>query len=120
MDSIFIQQLSVDTTIGVYEWEKSIKQTLVFDLEMQWDSRRAASTDQLEYTVDYAQVSQFITDYVSNHQFELIETVANQIARLVIQEFKLSVLQLTLSKPGAVANAQNVGIKIRRTAADFS
>ena len=119
MDTIFIQQLEVETVIGVYEWEKSIKQRLIFDLEMQWDSKAAAATDDLEHALDYSLVAKFITDYVTNHHFELIETVANRIAKLLIQEFHIDKLNLSLNNPDAVPNAATVGICIQRSIEDY-
>lgn len=114
MDIVFIQQLAVKTTIGVYDWEKKIKQQLLFDIEMSCDISNAASSDDIDNTVDYAVVSDTITQYVEQHQFELIETVAEKTAEIILSKFAVTRVAITLQKPGAVKNAQSVGVKIVR------
>lgn len=114
MDIVFIKQLQIDTTIGAYEWEKSIKQTLLLDLEMAWDNRPAAENDELDKALDYARVSERISQWLANQQIELIETVAERIAQMLQDEFGISWLRLTVNKPGAVANAACVGVVIER------
>ena len=113
-DIIFIEKLTVFATIGVYDWEQQIKQKLVFDLEMAWDSRRAAAEDNVEYCLNYAEVSQFILDYAASKPFLLIETVAYQVAEQLQQQFSIAWLRLKLSKPSAVPQAAAVGIIIER------
>lgn len=113
-DTIFIEKLTVFATIGVYDWEQQIKQKLVFDLEMAWDSSRAAATDDVQYCLNYAEVSQFILDYVVSKPFLLIETVAYQVAEQLQQRFAIPWLRLKLSKPSAVAQAAAVGIIVER------
>ena len=114
MDIVFIQQLAVNTTIGVYEWEKKIKQKLLFDLEIAGDVAHAAASDDIKDTIDYAEVSNAITTYVEQNQFELIETVAEAVANIVLNDFAAKQVSITLQKPGAVANALTVGVKIIR------
>ena len=113
-DRIFIESLTVYAQIGVYDWEQQIKQKLVFDLEMAWDSRKAAETDDVAYCLNYAEVSEFIINYVQNKSFLLIERVANEVAEQLQSRFSISWLRLKLSKPKAVAQAKNVGIIIER------
>ncbi|KGQ70724.1 dihydroneopterin triphosphate 2'-epimerase [Chelonobacter oris] len=113
-DTIFIEKLTVFATIGVYDWEQQIKQKLVFDIEMAWDGRRAAAEDDVRYCLNYADVSQFIIDYVAAKPFLLIETVAHQVAEQLQQRFAIPWLRLKLSKPSAVAQASAVGIVIER------
>lgn len=113
-DIIFIEKLTVFATIGVYDWEQQIKQKLVFNLEMAWDNQRAAAEDNVEHCLNYADVSQFILDYVSSKPFLLIETVAHQVAEQLQQRFSIPWLKLTLSKPHAVAQAFSVGIIVER------
>ena len=113
-DIIFIEKLTVFATIGVYDWEQQIKQKLVFDLEMAWDSRRAAAEDNVEYCLNYAEVSQFILDYAASKPFLLIETVAYQVAEQLQQQFSIAWLRLKLSKPSAVAQDTAVGIIVER------
>jgi len=114
MDIVFIKQLKVETTIGAYEWEKTIKQTLLLDLEMAWDNRAPAAQDDLTKALDYASVSQRITSWLELQQIELIETVAEQIAQLLLNEFSINWLRLTVHKPDAVSNAAGVGVTIER------
>ena len=113
-DRIFIESLTVYAQIGVYDWEQQIKQKLVFDLEMAWDSRKAAETDDVAYCLNYAEVSEFIINYVQSKPFLLIERVANEVAEQLQSHFSISWLRLKLSKPKAVAQAKNVGIIIER------
>lgn len=113
-DRIFIESLTVYAQIGVYDWEQQIKQKLVFDLEMAWDSRKAAETDDVAYCLNYAEVSQFILNYVQSKPFLLIERVANEVAEQLQSHFSIPWLRLKLSKPKAVAQAKNVGIIIER------
>ncbi|HDR1196178.1 dihydroneopterin aldolase [Pasteurella multocida] len=114
IDHIFIEELTVFAQIGVYDWEQQIKQKLVFDLEMAWDSRQAAETDDVQYCLNYAEVSAFILDYVQSKPFLLIERVAYEVAEQLQQRFSIRWLRLKLSKPKAVAQARNVGIIIER------
>lgn len=119
-DKVFVTQLKVDTTIGVYEWEKKIKQSLFFDLVMSTDISVAAQGDDINEAVDYSKVSDLVTEYVSSNQFELIETVAEQVASLILEKFNVSQITVTLNKPGAVKNAQSVGVEITRIANSVS
>lgn len=114
IDHIFIEELTVFAQIGVYDWEQQIKQKLVFDLEMAWDSSKAAETDDVQYCLNYAEVSEFIIDYVQSKSFLLIERVAYEVADQLQQRFGIQGLCLKLSKPKAVAQAKNVGIIIKR------
>ncbi|TDQ56313.1 dihydroneopterin aldolase [Mesocricetibacter intestinalis] len=113
-DRIFIEELSVFAQIGVYDWEQKIKQKLIFDIEMLWDCGLAARTDELKYCLNYAEVCDFILDYVQSKPFLLIERVAVEVAEQLQAKFGIQGLRLKLSKPGAVAQARNVGIIIER------
>ncbi|NBI13855.1 dihydroneopterin aldolase [[Haemophilus] felis] len=113
-DRIFIEQLIVFAQIGVYEWEQQIKQKLIFDIEMQWDCEKASLTDDLQFCLNYAAVSEAIIQYVESKPFLLIERVAYEVADLIQQQFGVKWLRLKLSKPKAVAQASNVGIIIER------
>lgn len=114
MDRIFIEELTVFAQIGVYEWEQQIKQKLIFDVEMLWDCQKAAETDDVRYCLNYAEVSQFILDYVQSKPFLLVERVAYEVADQLQQRFGIQGLRLKLSKPKAVAQAQCVGVMIER------
>ncbi|MGF1548047.1 MAG: dihydroneopterin aldolase [Thiotrichales bacterium] len=114
MDIVFIQDLRIDATIGIYDWERKIKQTLAFDIEMATDIRKAATTDSIEYTLDYKAVSKQVRALVEGSQYLLVETVAEKVAQLIMEEFGVPWLRLTLHKPGAVRGAKSVGIRIER------
>lgn len=114
MDRILIEELTVFAQIGVYDWEQQIKQKLVFDIEMAWDCRKAAETDDVQYCLNYAEVSQFVLDYVQSKPFLLVERVAYEVAEQLQKRFSIPWLRLKLSKPKAVAQAQSVGIVIER------
>lgn len=113
-DRVFIHGLNIETIIGVYERERNIKQTVLIDIEMTLASQPVVESDDLRSTVDYDAVSIRVTSFVENTEYQLIETLAEKIAELVLSEFTVKNLQLTLSKPGAVKNAKNVGIVINR------
>lgn len=115
-DKVLIEGLTVLTTIGVYEWEKTIKQKLILDLEMSWDNQPAGESDDVTLCLDYFLVSQSITNFIQSTQFELIECVAERVAQLVIQTFSVQWLKVKVSKPGAIANASNVAVVIERSA----
>lgn len=115
MDQVFIRGLEIDTVIGAYDWERNIRQRLSVDLEMSWDNRPAADTDDLSLALDYAAISQRVIEYVSNSSFELVETLAERVAALVINEFGVPWLRLSINKPGAVIQAAGgVGVIIER------
>ncbi|MDW6001817.1 bifunctional dihydroneopterin aldolase/7,8-dihydroneopterin epimerase [Vibrio mangrovi] len=114
MDKVFIEQLVVVTTIGVYDWEQQIKQKLVFDIEMAHDNRPAGKSDDVSDALDYAQVSQQVIQHVENGSFLLIERVAEEVADLIMTTFSVPWLRIRLTKPGAVPQAGGVGVVIER------
>lgn len=114
MDRVLIEGLRVDALIGVYGWEREIRQDLVIDLVMGWDNRRPGRSDDVGQALDYARVSAAIIDWVSDSAFELLEALAEDIARRLLAEFGMPGLRLTIRKPGAVAAALSVGVTIER------
>ncbi|MGB7803349.1 bifunctional dihydroneopterin aldolase/7,8-dihydroneopterin epimerase [Buttiauxella sp.] len=114
MDIVFIEQLTVITTIGVYDWEQTISQKLVFDIEMAWDNRQAASSDDVNDCLSYADVSEAVINHVAGGRFALVERVAEEVAQLLLTRFNSPWVRLKVSKPGAVAQALNVGVVIER------
>jgi len=114
MDIVYVVKLQTDAVIGVYDWERGIRQTVVLDLELASDNRRAASNDSLEDAVDYDAISSRVLAFIEASQFQLIETMAEQVAALVMDEFHIPWLRLRLGKPGAVAEAGDVGVIIER------
>ncbi len=111
---VFIDEFRVDASIGVYEWEKQIKQTLLFDLEMACDITHPANTDTLENAVDYAAVCQLIKDTVLAQHFGMLECLAERLAEQILEQFPVENLSLRISKPGAIADAQRVGVLVKR------
>ena len=113
-DIVFINGLAIDATIGVYDWERTIKQRLVLDLDMYFDIKQAASSDDLSHALDYSAVSQRIISFVEASSYQLLEALAEQVASIVMAEFSVSGLRLRINKPGAVPEASGVGLLIVR------
>ena len=114
MDIVFIQALAIETIIGVFDWEREIKQTVILDIDMAWDNAAAAVSDDLTDALDYGAVSQRLIDYVAATEFQLIEALAEQCCVIIQQEFNVPWLRLKLSKPGAVPEAVSVGLLLER------
>lgn len=114
MDIIFLRGLQIETVIGIYDWEREIKQTVVLDLEMATDIRKAAASDAIEDTLDYKAVSKRLISFVEESRFFLVEKLAERIAAILIQEFGVPWVRLTLNKRGAIRGASDVGIIIER------
>ena len=114
MDIIYLNDLRIDTVIGIYEWERRTKQTVIFDIEMAADIRKAAESDNIDDTLSYKTVAKRLISYVSTSEFELIETLAEQVAGILLDEFKVPWCRLRLNKRGAVRGVRDVGIIIER------
>ena len=113
-DIVFISGLAIDATIGVYDWERTIKQRLVLDLEMCFDIKSAASSDNLTHALDYSAVSRRIISFIEASSYQLLEALVEQVAKIVMEEFAVSGLKLKINKPGAVSEASGVGLVIVR------
>ncbi len=114
MDIIFISDLRIDTVIGIYDWERLIKQTVCIDLELACDCKKAAATDSVEDTLNYKEVSKRLKEFVGASDFKLVETLAERVAGLIIEEFGVSWLRLRVNKLGALRDAHGVGVLIER------
>ncbi|VAY02197.1 Dihydroneopterin aldolase [Arsenophonus endosymbiont of Aleurodicus dispersus] len=114
MDIVFIERLLVFTTIGVYDWEQTIQQKLLLDIEIGCDNQRAAKSDQVEYCVDYAMISQMVIQHIETKKFALIERVAQEVADLILNQFYSCWVRVKVCKPGAVEQAKQVGVIIER------
>ncbi|WP_318491757.1 dihydroneopterin aldolase [Photobacterium leiognathi] len=114
MDTVFIEQLEVIATIGVYDWEQEIKQKLVLDLEMAHDNRPAANNDDVMLALDYSTVSTAVTNLIEQGRFLLVERVAEEVASLIMTDFNVPWVKVRVTKPGAVVNARGVGVQIER------
>jgi dihydroneopterin aldolase len=118
-DRIFLHGLAIDCIIGFIDWERRVKQTVVVDLEMPVDCRRAALRDDVADTLNYKTVAKRVISFVAESQFHLVETLVERIALLLLKEFALEWVRVTLSKPGAIRGSRDVGVTIERTHLDL-
>jgi len=114
MDKIFLSELKVETVIGIWEWERKIRQTVVIDLEMSADIAKAAATDSVEDTLNYKSVAKRIQQFVEDSSFQLVETLAEKIAAIVRDEFEVQWVKVRVNKPGAIRGSRDVGVVIER------
>ncbi len=114
MDIIYLKDLRIETVIGLYEWEKRIRQTLILDLEMATDIRAAAASDAIGDTLDYKAVCDRVIRFVQESRFQLIETLAEQVAAIILREFDVPWLRLRINKKGALRGVRDVGVLIER------
>jgi dihydroneopterin aldolase len=114
MDKIFLNELKVDTVIGIWEWERRIRQTVIIDLEMSADIARAAATDEVADTLNYQSVAKRIQDFVAASSFQLVETLAEKIAAIIRDEFDVAWVKVRVNKPGAIRGSKDVGVLIER------
>ena len=114
MDIVFIRGLRVDTVIGIYDWERDIKQTLILDIEMATDIKQAAKTDDIEKTLNYKSVSKRLAEFIGESKFLLVETLAEHCAEIILNEFATPWIKLSVNKKGAVSCADDVGVIIER------
>jgi dihydroneopterin aldolase len=114
MDIVFINDLRIETIIGIYDWERRVRQTISLDLEMAADIRAAAATDAIEDTLNYKAVAKRLITFVGESEYQLVETLAEKIAAIIVSEFNVPWLKLTVHKPGAVRGSRDVGVIIER------
>jgi dihydroneopterin aldolase len=114
MDIVYISDLRIETVIGIYDWEREIRQIVSIDLEMAADNRKAAATESIEDALNYKAVAKRLIQFVEDSQFQLVETLAERIAEIVLDEFGVDWLRLRLGKPGAVTGSREVGVIIER------
>ncbi len=119
MDKIFLTGLKVECVVGIWEWERQVKQPVVLDIEMAADIRKAAASDHIDDTIDYKKVSKRLLSFVGESQFQLVETLTERIAEIIIKEFHVPWVKVKLNKQGALRGSKDVGILIERTADDF-
>jgi len=114
MDKIFLNELKVETVIGIWDWERKIRQTVIIDLEMSADIAKAAATDDVKDTLNYKSVAKRIQSFVSDSSFQLVETLAERIAGIVRDEFGVKWVKVRVNKVGAIRGSRDVGILIER------
>jgi 7,8-dihydroneopterin aldolase/epimerase/oxygenase len=119
-DRIFLRGLTAQCIIGFIEWERRVKQTVVIDLELPVDCRRASASDDVAETVDYKKVAKRVLAYIEASEFKLVETLAHRLALLLLEEFGMEWVRISVNKPGAIRNSRDVGVSIERSRADLT
>lgn len=114
VDIIYVRELRVNAVIGVHEWEQRVRQTLCIDLEMAADTRKGAVSDAIEDTLNYKAVAERVGSYVGESRFNLIETLAERVAAILLNEFGIPWVKVTVGKPGAVPGSREVGVVVER------
>lgn len=117
MDTIYLHGLAIETIVGIWDWERQIPQTVVVDLDMAADIAKAAASDDIADTLNYKEVSKRVQDLVKDGGFKLVETMAETIASVLLEEFDMSWVRVRINKPGAIRGARDVGVIIERSAA---
>jgi dihydroneopterin aldolase len=118
-DRIFLHGLTTECIIGFIDWERRVRQTVVLDIELPVDCRRASLSDEVADTLDYKQVAKRVLAFVAASEFKLVETLAHRIALLILENFPVEWVRISLNKPGAIRNSRDVGVVIERTRADL-
>ena len=113
-DTIFLRDMRIDTVVGIWDWERKIRQTVSIDLELSADIRKAAATDSIDDTLNYKAVAKRIQAFVGDSGFQLVETMAEQIAAIILDEFDVDWVRVSVNKPGAIRGARDVGVRIYR------
>ncbi|MGB5103559.1 MAG: dihydroneopterin aldolase, partial [Steroidobacteraceae bacterium] len=119
MDQIFLTGLTTDCIIGIWDWERRVKQKVVVDLEMAADIRKAAASDSIEDTLDYKRVAKRLLQFIGDSEYQLVETLTERIAQVVVTEFGVEWVRVRLNKQGAIRGSRDVGILIERRRGDF-
>lgn len=114
MDTVFIRDLQIETVIGIYDWERKVRQIISLDIDMATDIRKAAGSDKIDDTLSYKLVAKRLIEFVEQSQYELVETLAEKICEIILEEFGVPWVRLTLNKPGAVRGSKSVGVIIER------
>lgn len=114
MDIVYLNDLRIDTIVGIYDWERRTRQTVILDLEMGTDIRKAAETDDIAHTIDYKAVAKRMFSFVGESEFELVEKLAESIAAILLEEFNIKWCRVRLNKKGAVRGVRDVGVIIER------
>jgi len=119
MDKIYIHALKTEAIIGIFDWERQVKQTILVDIEISADIRKAALSDSIHDTLNYKRVAKSVLAFVEGSQFHLVETLAEHIAMLILEDFRIAWVGISLSKPGAIRNSRDVGVRLERSGDDL-
>ncbi len=114
MDIVFIRDLQIETVIGIYDWERKVRQIVSLDIDMASDIKKAADSDNIDDTLSYKTVAKRLIAFVEQSEFELVEALAEKICEIILGEFNVPWVRLTLNKPGAVRGSKSVGVMIER------
>ena len=114
MDIIYLHGLKIDAVIGIWDWERKIRQTVVIDLDMATDIRKAAASDSVDDTLNYKGVAKRLQAFVADSGCELVETLAERVAEIVLAEFDVPWVRVKINKPGAIRGSRDVGVLIER------
>ncbi|GBF29354.1 MAG: dihydroneopterin aldolase [Proteobacteria bacterium] len=114
MDIVFIRDLQIETVIGIYDWERKVRQIISLDIDMASDIKKAADSDNIDDTLSYKTVAKRLIAFVEQSEFELVEALAEKICEIILEEFNVPWVRLTLNKPGAVRGSKSVGVMIER------
>ena len=114
MDKIFIHALKTEAIVGIFDWERQVKQTVIIDLEFSADIAKAALSDSIDDTLNYKRVTKRVLAFVEGSRFHLVETLAEHIAMLMLEEFGVAWVRISLSKPGAIRSSRDVGVVLER------
>lgn len=119
MDKIFIHALKTEAIIGIFDWERQVRQTVIVDIEISADIRKAAHSDSIDDTLNYKRVAKRVLTFVEESKFHLVETLAEHIAMLILEDFGIAWVRISLSKPGAIRNSRDVGVVLERNRDDL-
>lgn len=119
MDKIYIHALKTETIVGIFDWERQVKQTVVLDIELSADIRKAALTDSIDDTLNYKRVAKRVLAFIEGSSFHLVETLAEHVAMLILEEFAVAWVRIALSKPGAIRSSRDVGVMLERSVPDL-
>lgn len=120
MDKVFLRDLRIDTVIGIWEWERHVRQTVSLDLEMATDVGRAAAGDDIAAALNYKEVAKRLIEFVASSRFELVESLTEAVARIVVTEFGVAWVKVSIAKPAAIEGSREVGVSIERRSEDYA
>jgi dihydroneopterin aldolase len=120
VDRVFLRDLRIETVIGIFEWERRIRQTVSLDVELVTDVRRAARDDSIDAALNYKQIAKRLVAFVAESKFQLVESLAEAVARIIVKEFSVPWVRVSVAKPGAIEGSREVGVTIERTPEDYS
>jgi dihydroneopterin aldolase len=120
VDRIFLRDLKIETVIGIFEWERRIRQTVSLDVELATDVRRAARDDSIDSALNYKQIAKRLVAFVAESKFQLVESLAEAVAGTIVKEFAVTWVRVSVAKPGAIEGSRAVGVTIERTTEDYA